>query len=536
MIRLLLSILFMAFTVIETHASSSDTLLESLDHVIGYRSQYISKKQEELNALNKAVKSSSDDEALYSALGKIGDAYKTFDIDSTLYFSKRKLAVAKRIGKPYYIDDARMNMAEAMGIIGMYKEALELMAQVDTRHLKVWQIPYYYHVYKRIFDLLCDTSYYPTSKKYYSRLASQYRDSLLTILPDSDFVHFILLTDKYNVTGQYNKTIQVIRSIYPIFKGDLHNTALMEYTYAQAYLGLGNIEKQKQHLTLSAICDMKTGVREYASLRKLAVILYKEGDVNRAYNYLTLCMDDAFACKSRWRIFEVQQMFPIINEAYHQKLNHQRHVIILTLVLISVLSIFLLLALLHIRRQMHKVSKSRLEVQEANRQLRAINQALAENSLIKEEYIGHYISMCSIYIGKIEKYRKHLFNIATKKNINDVVDELRSTQIIEDELAGFYVNFDENFLKLFPNFVEEFNKLLVPEGQIHLKIDEKLNTELRIFALIRLGITNSQKIANFLRYSVTTIYNYRVKMRNLSAVKRDDFEDDVKKIGQVSEQ
>ena len=144
--------------------------------------------------------------------------------------------------------------------------------------------------------------------------------------------------------------------------------------------------------------------------------------------------------------------------------------------------------------------------------------------------------MCSIYIGKIDKYRKHLFNIATKKNINDVVDELRSTQIIEDELDGFYVNFDENFLKLFPNFVEEFNKLLVPEGQIHLKIDEKLNTELRIFALIRLGITNSQKIASFLRYSVTTIYNYRVKMRNLSAVKRDDFEDGVKKIGQVSEQ
>lgn len=462
-------------------------------------------------------------------MGQLGDAYKSFDIDSSMFYSRQKYKVAVQLHNLEYINDARMNMAEMMGRNGMYKEALDCITPVHYKDLADYQRGYYYHVYRIIYGLMADHCTDEEEKRIYVENTDKYRDSILSVNAPTSFNHIIVLADKYNANGKYAKAVSLLNANYDRFK-DVHERALIDYNLADAYHGMKDIENEKLHFIISSIKDMKSGIREYSSLRKLAVLLYRQGNVDRAYNYLTLCMDDAVACNSRWRIYEVQQMFPLINEAYHSRLNRQHMFLVIALISIAVLSLFLVMAIWYIYRQMRKVTMAKATVQEANVHLEQLNRDLLESSMIKEEYIGHYIDQCSVYIQKIDSYRKHLQRTASKGKVSMLFDELRSTQFIEDELRDFYAGFDDTFLKLFPHFVEDFNRLLTPEGQIHLKLGEKMNTELRIFALLRLGISSSTKIAHLLRYSVTTIYNYRVKIRNNALCNRDDFDGEVMKI------
>lgn len=215
------------------------------------------------------------------------------------------------------------------------------------------------------------------------------------------------------------------------------------------------------------------------------------------------------------------------------------------IVSISLLSIFLLIAIFYVYKQMKRVAAARHEVIDANKRLKELNEELhrynlqlkeanhiiAENSYLKEEYIGRYMDQCSVYLEKMDNYRRSLGKIAATGKVDELYKNIKSSKFIEEELKEFYANFDNTFLQLFPTFVEDFNTLLAEGEQIYPKANERMSTELRIFALIRLGITDSVKIAQFLRYSVTTIYNYRTKVRNKAAGDRDQLEQEVMKIG-----
>ena len=215
------------------------------------------------------------------------------------------------------------------------------------------------------------------------------------------------------------------------------------------------------------------------------------------------------------------------------------------LVSISLLSRNLCLGIFYVYKQMKKVAAARREVIDANKrlkelndelhlsnaQLKEANHSIAENSYLMEEYIGRYMDECSVYLEKMVNYRRSLGKIAATGNVEELYKNIKSSKFIEGELKEFYTNFDNTFLQLFPTFVEDFNALLADDEQISLKAGERMNTELRIFALIRLGITDSVKIAQFLRYSVTTIYNYRTKVRNKAAGDRDLLEQEVMTIG-----
>ena len=324
-----------------------------------------------------------------------------------------------------------------------------------------------------------------------------------------------------------------------------HDVAICAYTLSESYRLKGDKEKEKEYLIVSAMADMKTAVREYISLRKLAVLHYQEGDIERAYSYVKICMEDAAACNARLRKLEILEIFPIINDAYQQKTEKQQEQMKWALVSISLLSLFLLLAIFYVYKQMKKVAAARREVIDANKrlkelndelhlsnaQLKEANHSIAENSYLKEEYIGRYMDQCSVYLEKMDNYHRSLGKIAATGNVEELYKNIKSSKFIEGELKEFYTNFDNTFLQLFPTFVEDFNALLADDEQISLKAGERMNTELRIFALIRLGITDSVKIAQFLRYSVTTIYNYRTKVRNKAAGDRDLLEQEVMTIG-----
>ena len=530
----LLAVAVSAWFAVQAVGQDTASLLDTLDITLRESHKYIDARRAKIAGLKAELARAATDAERYRLTGRLREEYRSFDIDSALYFANEKMAAARRIGNASYISDARMNLAEMSGVYGMYKEALDYIDSVDKGVLDVYQMEYYYHVYRNIYGLMADNCSNAVIKKRYLALTDSYRDSILLVNSPGSFNYVIVKADKDNVHGRYDEAIKILKGAYSKFD-NIHGKALLDYSLAMAYAGKGDTANEKRHLILSAINDIRSGIREYTSLRLLAVMLYKEGDVDRAYAYMTRCMDDAAACNSLWRIYEVQKVFPIINKVYHHKLDRQRRVIFCSLVFIILLTLFLAVAILVIKKQMRKVSAARRQAQEANVRLKELNRELSESSHIKEEYIAHYIDQCSLYIDKMDKYRKHLQKVAQKGGAKELFEEIRSKSFIDNELKDFYAQFDDSFLNLFPNFVDDFNNLLVPEQRIRLKPSEKLNTELRIFALIRLGISSSTKIANFLRYSVTTIYNYRVRLRNAAAGDREKFDDAVMMIGRCDD-
>ena len=299
------------------------------------------------------------------------------------------------------------------------------------------------------------------------------------------------------------------------------------YTLSEAYSMKKDIEKEVYYLILTAIADLETPVREYASLQKLAHLMYESGDIDRAYKYLSCSMEDAVACNARLRFIEVTEFFPIIDKAYKLKEEKERAVSRAMLISVSLLSLFLLIAIFYLYRWMKKLSVMRRNLSLANKQMSAVNAELEQTGKIKEVYIARYLDRCVNYLDKLETYRRSLAKLAMASRIEDLFKAIKSEQFIRDERDEFYNEFDRSFLKLFPNFISAFNNLLVEEGRVYPKSDELLTTELRIFALIRLGVVDSNKIAHFLGYSLATIYNYRSRMRNKAAGDKDMFEQNV---------
>ena len=526
-------------------SSRADSLLLKLDQAIKERPIYMEQKELKLVELKRQLHRQIPDEERFAILGTLLDEYRSFNTDSALHMAEEREQIAIRLGNREYIDNARMNKADVLGMTGMYKEVMDLMRNIHIDRLPVDIHPYYYHIYRTVYGLMADYAVTAYEKKLYTELTDKYRDSLLLVNKDNLLIHTLIQSDQYNVRNEYDKAIRLLTDYLALQKDYEHDVAICAYTLSESYRLKGDKEKEKEYLIVSAMADMKTAVREYISLRKLAVLLCQEGDIERAYSYVKICMEDAAACNARLRKLEILEIFPIINDAYQQKTEKQQEQMKWALVSISLLSLFLLLAIFYVYKQMKKVAAARREVIDTNKrlkelndelhlsnaQLKEANHSIAENSYLKEEYIGRYMDQCSVYLEKMDNYRRSLGKIAATGNVEELYKNIKSSKFIEGELKEFYTNFDNTFLQLFPTFVEDFNALLADDEQISLKAGERMNTELRIFALIRLGITDSVKIAQFLRYSVTTIYNYRTKVRNKAAGDRDLLEQEVMTIG-----
>ena len=293
--------------------------------------------------------------------------------------------------------------------------------------------------------------------------------------------------------------------------------ALVAYQRALIYGSMGNRAEEKRFLALSALTDIRLAIADHASLWDLAHRLYEEGDVERAYRYIRFSWQGTSRYNARSRYLQTSGILSLIDQAYQTIQDRQALRLKWSLVSISVLVVLLGVALSFIYRQMRRLSAARSSLEYANGQLRLSNR-------IKEEYIGRFLNLCSTYIDRLNTCRRSAVRSGGRQDIW-VADHTR-----EEELKELYANFDEAFLKIFPDFIEQFNDLLTPEERIVPKSGELLNTELRIFALIRLGIDDSATIAKFLDYSVNTIYNYRAKVKNKACCPRESFEAYVKAI------
>ena len=364
-----------------------------------------------------------------------------------------------------------------------------------------------------------------TEKVKYLKKTDAYRDSIL-IATDPCVDRSIVWAEKKIINGRVDSALVILSDLLKETP-DERQKGYIYYTLSEAYDMRGDIQKEIYYLALTAITDLKSSIREYASLQKLAQLMYEVGDLDRAYKYLNCSMEDAVACNARLRFIEVTQFFPIIDKAYKLKEEKERQISRTLLISVSLLSLFLLAAIFYLYRWMKKLSVMRRNLSLANQQMQEVNAELAQTGKIKEVYIARYLDRCVIYLDKLEFYRRSLAKLAMASRIDDLFKAIKSEQFIRDERKDFYNEFDKSFLELFPHFITSFNELLVEEGRIYPKSGELLTTELRIFALIRLGVTDSNRIAHFLGYSLATIYNYRSKMRNKAIGNKETFEQEV---------
>lgn len=529
--------------------STTDSLIARLDNVIAHQEQYINLKEERIDQLKKELATVVADEKRFDLLGKLLDECRSYNTDVSLHIAEERMALARKMPQRQELTfNAVMNIADIMGTAGMYKEALDMMSTVSTASLPDYLHPYYYHIHRTIYGLMADYSVSDRERDRYRKLTDTYRDSLMLVNDKTSLAYILTKADQHNSNGEYDKAITLLRQHYNrISKGCIHDIAIIAYTLSEAYRMKGDSDEEKRYLIISAISDIESATREYTSLNKLAVLLYKEGDTQHAYNYLKKSMDDAAKCNARQRIIEINDIFPIVNDVYIDKIRRQQTRLKMSVAAISVLSLLLLAALFYVYKQMKKVAAARREVVLSNDKLKQLNAELKdyndrlteangmirENSYLKEEYIGRYMDQCSLYLEKLDGYRKAVGKLLNADKTSELKKFIKSTSFIDEELKMFYDNFDKTFLQLFPTFVADFNALLADNEQIVPKREGSLTTELRIFALIRLGITDSVKIAQFLRYSVTTIYNYRTKVRNKAAGERDLLETELMEIGRV---
>ena len=527
-------------------AGSSDSLLVKLNQTIEQRPSYMQRKEEALETLRQSLRKLSAGNVegrmnLYEALWQENRSYNT---DSSLFYATALSQLAQQAGNEEQKQNALLHRATALMTIGMFKEADEIIKPLREGGVLPGQRSQFFHLGRSLFGLMADYAVTAQEKAAYASLTDDFRDSLLTIYEAGSNMYRMIYADKLTAHGKYAEALRELLPFTPT--GDGRFDAGYHYTIAEAYYHMGRIEEARHYYTLAAISDMQSDTREYIALRKLAVILFQSGDIDRAYHYLTLCMADAKACNARLRILEILDTFPVVNEAYLEKKQQQQRVITGVLIAISLLVVSLIFAIFSVLKQKKALQQAQTDLAHANGQLNEVNrmlveyneemkrqnQLITETSYLKEAYITQYMDQCSTYLEKMESFRKRLRQLLSAGKTKEIQQALTSyNQEVETELAEFYDSFDTTFINLFPTFVEDFNALLREDEQVQLKPGQKLNTELRVFALIRLGITDSTKIAHFLRYSVTTIYNYRTRMRNRARGDRDELEKQVMEIG-----
>jgi DNA-binding CsgD family transcriptional regulator len=544
------SLLLLLFVTNSLLAQDSfDFFKKELDQTLANETVYQNKKNSAINQLKNRLRSASSNEIRYLLNEKLYEEYKSYQSDSALVYAKRSLQTAHKNRNSNQVNKAQLNLASILGTLGMYNQSLEILNTMEPSVALQLKGELYW-TKRVVYGGLIGYANGIDEKNKYTLLANRYRDLAIAHLSKKS-TEFILATSGQLLSQK--KPDQAIALLLPYFetieKSD-PNRAVIAYLISENYKAKKEKEQEKKWLAISAISDLELVKKENISLRELAFLLYEEGDIESAYEYIKRSLDDAVFCNSRLRTYEISKMLPIINETYEAKNKSAKKQLIVFLVSASVLALFLLGVLILLFKQMKKLAKAQKNVELANNQLSELNQQLqgfnsklnqtnlelAETSLLKEIYIGRYMDQCSVYIGKMEEYSQKLKVMATAGKVNDLVSTVKSKAFIDKELKEFYSQFDQTFVQLFPTFVSEFKYLLNEPEAIIIKKGEVLNPELRLFALIRLGIKDSAKIAEFLRYSASTIYNYRSQIKNKAKGPRELFELKVMGIGSTNKE
>ncbi|GAF02602.1 hypothetical protein JCM21142_31241 [Saccharicrinis fermentans DSM 9555 = JCM 21142] len=548
-IFLYLYLLFIVLTPLEA-INEMDSLLTHLEATMAQRDQFDQKKENRISQLKElAHKNNNNLEQIFFINNQLIEEYLTYTLDSALHFINENINISKKLNNIRLTHQNNIKLANIMASSGRLFEAFEILNSINKKELNDPLLIDYYKAFIKTYNEL--SFYAPLSSnyhKYYSKVEA-YTDSLIPYLNQNSDDYLSILEKKYRDDRNLLECKKI--NTQRLSKTKMGNRLYSQITFERSLLYQleKDEEMQMKYLILSATSDIQSSVKDNASLTVLALLLHKKGDIDRSHEFIKFSFDDASFFNSELRFKVISEILPVITEAYEHKTEKQQRKLQTSLMAISALLLLLLIAIFFIHRQLatlrltqkelkninSKLNKLNLNLAESNKKLNQANDQLSESNHVKENYIGNFLSICSNYIDKMDQMNKKVSKKITSRKIEELLAETKSNKLIDKEVKEFYKNFDDAFLHIFPNFVNELNALLRTEEQIILKSEERLNTELRIFALIRLGINDSAQIAKLLRYSVNTIYNYRVKVKNKALGNRENFEQQVMTIDAVKD-
>ncbi|MDR1876400.1 MAG: DUF6377 domain-containing protein [Flavobacteriaceae bacterium] len=524
-------ILFILITGCKYKTPNGD-LLNDLDEAIENRQMYVLKKEIKIDSLKKLIDINSSLEEKYSIQKEIYNEYKFFNGDSAMAYAYKNKRIADLANNQKYQDETDIQLSIVFSTAGLIKESMENLKNINRHRLDPSLFREYYianeWVNRISAEFINDALFSPE----YKRLELAYKDSIrLTWSKNStenEWYRASILFEK----GRYDDAERTLQALLPRISETSRRFAIINCDLASIYKKKDNGKLYEKHLILSAIADLKCAIKENISLRELAFFLYKHNpkELERANQYIQISLEDARFYNNRQRMSQIAGKLPLIVDAYQNKSRKENRTLKYMLVAISILSLFVIFTSGYIYKQMQLIKTGRRKLYILNEELEQTNTKLYSANNTLEEHVGLFMDLCSSYINKLEQYKETVRRKILSNQIEDLHRMRDSPQFIKSELKDFFNNFDKAVLNLFPNFVENFNSLLNDKGKIQLKKGELLTTELRIFALIRLGIRDSSKIATFLHYSPQTIYNYRTKIKNEAIGSREDFEKQVMNI------
>ncbi|WP_352423179.1 DUF6377 domain-containing protein [Proteiniphilum sp.] len=521
-----------------------DSLLMEIDNAVKNQNSYIGQRENYIQKIKTQLNNSGQTtESRYIIYSQLVNGYEAFQSDSLRKYSIERLSTAESTNNIAWIIDSKINLALVEAQRGFFQEAIDILDDLDRSLFSGQQLVNYY---KACYDTYVYWVEYlegfDTSSLLEKKQATQ--DSLIELLPEDSYDYAVYFGVKYMERGEFDTAEAVFQSMLSKLTSTNRDYAILTSLLANLYERKEDVETQKEFLALSALADIHGAIMENTSLRTLALLLFNENEIQRADRYIKKSMEDANFYNARLRNFQTARILPVIDRAYQQDRVRQQKMLTALLVTISVLSFFLLMTIFFLIRQMRKLAKAQKEIMEINSRLNELNtelkkandqqsltnKSLAEANHLKERFISNFLEICTEYIEKLEKFKQSVHVKLKVGQTNDILRMTSSTADSSKELKELYENFDKAFLNIYPDFVEEFNTLLRPEEQYIITDNTTLNQELRIFALIRLGINDSNKMAVFLHYSLRTIYNYRSKVKSKALDQKGDFEEKVRQL------
>ena len=546
--RLLLTWLIMA-SATSMFAQEKDykSLLLQIDQVIEQSPEIVGQYERQIAEIRRQYLQARQAEEKYDLAFSLYEHYKSFMNDSALYYLSEAEHWATRMGKTALAGKCLALKAFQCSTVGYYNEALAFLKSIDKQQLDSIGLRHYYLSQMHVYGELGYYSIIPPMKEQYFKLQTTYRDSLFAHLDHQDPDYLMYRIQELKSRGQLAEARKVSDQWVSRTSPDSREYAIACY---YRWLSSEDEDELRYWLSQSALSDVSHAVMDQASLLSLAELLNYDGDLDRSYRYIRFTWDCNNRFNTRMRSWQITPILNVIEKNYQKAVEHNNNVLRMSIILVSILALLVLAALFFVHRRNQQLDSARNalktsndelasansllatqkdELATLNSQLSIVNSQLTESNRVKEEYIGRFMSLCSQYIDKLDNYRKMVNKKMKNKELDDLYQISKSTELKEKELEELYENFDTVFLHLFPNFIDDFNALLQPEMQVQPK-ENRLTTDIRIFALIRLGIEDSSKIAEFLHYSVNTIYNYRARLKNGALGNRETFEKRVKEL------
>ena len=547
--RSLLYILFLLLSTTLSAGSKTQQLRQKLDNLLEQRNALIDNKNKDINRLKKNLTTSENTLKRLQTYEQLFEEYYVFQFDSAMTYLNKGIKLAKETQNTYYYNSNTISKAELLSIGGLYNEAIHEIEQVDTTVLdKAQHFEYYFSLF-RIHtywaDFCNDKTYTPTHRL----KAQEYLKKAMPFCDETDKTYeyylgeyaVFVLNNPQTARAHYIKAIKQLPQNSRFY-------AMSCFALSGSYGNEGNTKKQEEFLLLSSIADIENCTMENFALQNLAMYIFEHNkdELDLAQQYIQTALEDAHFYNNRLRIIEISSKLPVIVSSYQQTLNQRNKVQMTAIIVISLLLLFLLSAVFYIVKQTKRLSLQQQELQknnnqlselnrqqkELNMQLHGLNALLVDTNSKRERLAKLYIDLCAKYIARLKKQQTLVKRKIKANQTTELLSQLSSERLSEEDAATFLSRFDKAFLDLYPDFTEELNSLLLPEGQIQNKNTDELTTEQRIMALIRLGVKESAEIADLLFYSPQTIYNYRSVLKG-KAINKETFEEEVMKLCRV---